>query len=535
MPPTSSSTSLDVQVTSTINVFPSKRHNKPISTPLSIFDNVSANFARCAAVWFYDNSDDTRAGFVTSHLHRSLSLTLDYYPQWCGRLSYTPTKAKGGHNCRYQRIWVTYNTPLDIGVTFIIAKSSKTLSDLLPTIATRRSSQKAWDGHQIPAAQLLPKTRLAISTDQDAPNMIVQQTTFACGSTSIAIGMSHCLADAVAMSQFAKDWSSTSRALLCGQEPPVLTPLFDPQRLDSFAEGDIDTENPDPAVQSKARSLPQHRFDWYKAVEIQPWPTHLPADLDPDTIWSPSDPIPWHQWDTKAPVSLRVLHFTSSEIEGIYRQATSSPSAWRISKHDALLAHIWSRINASRQLTPGTTTYLDMTLGLRARISPPLPDSFLGSPITHVAIPSIIPSYPLQNTQTLSLLTSSIRSSLLMFTPGAIASILHDKAFEVAPQRLWAACLGREHILLTTWIHSGVYDVNFLGKEVATGMPVYVEALMPSYDGIVEVMEAPGRERYKEGQRWWSDGVDVSIYLEAKAMERLLMDEGLWGDESKSA
>jgi hypothetical protein len=64
---------------------------------------------------------------------------------------------------------------------------------------------------------------------------------------------------------------------------------------------------------------------------------------------------------------------------------------------------------------------------------------------------------------------------------------------------------------------------------------VYVEALMPSYDGIVEVMEAPGRERYKEGQRWWSDGVDVSIYLEAKAMERLLMDEGLWGDESKSA
>lgn len=113
------------------------------------------------------------------------------------------------------------------------------------------------------------------------------------------------------------------------------------------------------------------------------------------------------------------------------------------------------------------------------------------------------------------------------FIPDAIAAILHDKAFEHAPQRLWAACLGREHVLLTTWVYSGVYEVDFVGGDA--GRPSYVEALMPDCDGLVEVMEAPGMERFKEGGKWWDDGVDVSIYLEAKAMGRLIVDEKLWG------
>ena len=83
-------------------------------------------------------------------------------------------------------------------------------------------------------------------------------------------------------------------------------------------------------------------------------------------------------------------------------------------------------------------------------------------------------------------------------------------------------------MLLTTWIHSGVYDVDF-----GTGRPVYVEAIMPACDGLVEVMEAPGEDRYREGGRWDGDGVDVSVYLEPGAMERLVRDETLWGGELK--
>jgi hypothetical protein len=99
-----------------------------------------------------------------------------------------------------------------------------------------------------------------------------------------------------------------------------------------------------------------------------------------------------------------------------------------------------------------------------------------------------------------------------------VANHLHDVAFEVAPQRIWRACLGREHILLTTWVHAGVYEVEFGG-----GSPRYVEALMPSCDGLVEVMEA-GDVRKADGGRadWISEGVDVSVYLESEAMQSLL-------------
>jgi hypothetical protein len=357
---------------------------------------------------------------------------------------------------------------------------------------------------------------LSISEEKGAPNVIIQSTTFACGSIAIAIEITHCFADAVSLSQFAKDWSLMSRAMLRNAPLPTLSPVFDPQRLDSFAAGDIDASSPDPSIISKARSLPQHRYDWYLPVPSQPWPTHTPADFDASLPLSPSTPIPWHQWDTSAPVLHRVLHFSPSEIQNIYSLATflSSPSSLKLSKHDALLAHIWSHITLARQLPENTTVYLDMTFGLRPRVSPPLPDSFLGSPITHAAIPyTTSPTAP-----SLSKLAQTIRKTLAIFTPEALANHLHDLTFEVAPQRLWRACLGREHVLLTTWVHAGVYEVDF-----GVGGPRYVEALMPSCDGLVEVMEA-GDVRREDGGRgdWISEGVDVSVYLEEKAMERLL-------------
>jgi hypothetical protein len=310
--------------------------------------------------------------------------------------------------------------------------------------------------------------------------------------------------------------------MIHGETLPILTPVFNPQLLNSFATGDLDASNPDTEMQAKARSLPQHRYDWYLHVLGQPWSTHTPPDFDTSIVLSPSTPIDWQKWDVKAPVSHQVLHFSPSELQNIYKLAVSSSSpSTRISKHDALLAHIWSRINASRNLPIGTKTYLDMTFGLRARVSPPLPDAFLGSPITHAAIPYTISSSQVS----LSSLAQTIRSTLSVFTPEAISYHLHDQAFEVAPQRLWRACLGREHILLITWVYSGVQDVDFIGAE----RPRYVEAVMPALDGLVEVMEAPGVEKKRKGGSWIDDGVDVSVFLEEKAMERLLVDNGLWG------
>jgi hypothetical protein len=76
-------------------------------------------------------------------------------------------------------------------------------------------------------------------------------------------------------------------------------------------------------------------------------------------------------------------------------------------------------------------------------------------------------------------------------------------------------------------VHAGVYEVDF-----GTGCPKYVEALMPSCDGLVEVMEAGDvREEGGERRSWINEGVDVSVYLESKAMERLINDRMFWVGE----
>jgi len=300
------------------------------------------------------------------------------------------------------------------------------------------------------------------------------------------------------LSEIDSSLSHMSRCLLRSEHLPALTDIFDPQSLDSFAAGDIDAFSPDPSIITKARSLPQHRYDWHLQVQGQPWSTYTPADFGTSLTLSPSTPIPWDQWDTKAAVSHRVLYLSPQEIQDIYSFATpSSVTPLKISKHDALLAHIWSRITLARQIPENTIVYLDMTFGLRPRVSPPLPDSFLGSPITHAAIPYTVSSTP----ASISSLAQMIRKTLAIFTPEAVANHLHDVAFEVAPQRLWRACLGREHVSLTTWVHAGVYEVDFGG-----GGPRYVEAVMPNCDGQVRFRAAGDGMREEGGRGDWITG-----------------------------
>ncbi|KAH7350715.1 hypothetical protein BKA65DRAFT_605393 [Rhexocercosporidium sp. MPI-PUGE-AT-0058] len=561
---------LDVKIHSTTEIFPSPPLNKPITAALSILDNTSANFSRCAAIWYYPPSTSP---LTLNDLTTSLSHALNSYRPWCGRLTYTssPFTTHGPQSTRYQRIHTTYNTPHDIGIPLTIASSPHALSSFLPSLHTRKSTLKAWSASEnLPSSSLLPNIRLSLSSpsaSEDAPNIVIQLTTFACGSVSVGIAITHCLADALSLSRFANDWALTTRSLLkttetrteastnTGSPLPDLSPVFEPQRLDAYAAGDINGP-PDEEIQRKARELPHHRYDWYTPVEGQPWPNPKPGDFD-DAVkasgvvgvgLSPSIPIPWEQWDTSLPVSHRVLHFSREQIIAIYKLAnttstsTSSPpgeSEAKISKHDALLAHLWSHIITSRDLPPGTTSYLDLTFGVRARLDPPLPDEFLGSPIMHVSIPFTSPStstpaspprvedvdVDLDVGEDTYVLSRKIRAYLGKFGSEEISHVLHDRASEIAPQRLWTTCLGREHLLLTTWVHSGIHNVEFIPGCRA----VHVEAVMPPLDGLVEIMEAPGDKKTRDDGNWIDDGVDVSLFLEAVTMERLLGMQGLWG------
>lgn len=122
----------------------------------------------------------------------------------------------------------------------------------------------------------------------------------------IGIAIAHGLSDAQSMCIFAKDWASVNRALHSSSPLPTLSPVFNPQLLDSAAAGDIDGEAPDSLLVEEARKLPQHRFDWYKEVSGQRMPVHTPDDFDHSAVLSPSDPIPWWDWDVTLPETGRV-------------------------------------------------------------------------------------------------------------------------------------------------------------------------------------------------------------------------------------
>jgi Transferase family len=118
-------------------------------------------------------------------------------------------------------------------------------------------------------------------------------------------------------------------------------------------------------------------------------------------------------------------------------------------------------------------------------------------------------------------LASSIRSTVAKFTPENVAAHLHAKLYEQSPQRLWQTFLGKRHLLVTSWIHTRLYDVDF-----GSGRPRYVEAVMPKLDGLVQLMEAAPMEAPNptEKRHWAADGVDVQLHLAKETMLRLLSD-----------
>ncbi|KAJ0117027.1 transferase family protein [Diaporthe amygdali] len=234
---------------------------------------------------------------------------------------------------------------------------------------------------------------------------------------------------------------------------------------------------------------------------------------------SPSTFPPWPTWDLSAPVDHVQIRFGADEVARMKQAAQAAlPDKQQhqpISRLDALLAHMWILINRARQhQTTQDRVYLDITLGLRTRVSPPLPDTFAGSPILlgHVSQRGSDAC----SAAGLGAAALSVRRMMSLFTPRAVAAYLHGAAHEVSPQRLWQAFLGERHTLVTSWARAGAYEVDFCGGGVDGGTrPVYVQGKMPRIDGVLQVMDV-GEE---------SGDFDVSLCLEREAMGRLLGDE----------
>jgi hypothetical protein len=148
---------------------------------------------------------------------------------------------------------------------------------------------------------------------------------------------------------------------------------------------------------------------------------------------------------------------------------------------------------------------MSVSLDARRRVSPPLPDTFIGSPLLMTHIKGSAASV---RDASISELALDLRQTMKAFTPDKMAAVLHDAAFEVSPQRLWLGFMGTLHLIVTSWQRLRLYEVDFEGDGVR---PRYVHSVMQKVDGIVVVSDASVM----------GNGVDVALYLDSEAMEHL--------------
>ncbi|KAK7430429.1 hypothetical protein QQZ08_002948 [Neonectria magnoliae] len=520
-------------------------------TTLSLLDATAANFALTNAVWLFDRPDHSygKVFNLVEHLRQSLRATLDAYPHWCGLLK-SITTSNGTisdetrhlppHAQRYGRVYVHYGTAQDPGVEFIVAKSSATLEALYPV--SRTVDQPLWNRQTVPFNGFVPPTIIANALEPNEPNeagifkplMAIQITNTACGGFILSAKIAHPLADISSLVGFVKTWAVISCSRLTGESTPALTHLFDPARLDASAAGDINAEKPDGVLLQQAESLPLHRYDWWATSSKAPWPTKVPDVFHTEDLVPAGKPMPWSEWDVNAPVSEYIVHVSHDQVELLWSEANQNASH-RFSRHDALLAHIWSCITRARNLDADTgPVHCNLVYGVRPAFH--LGNAFLGSPtiminveMSGVDVTATTETTGKEKRVSLPPITQRIRETINKIgQPSNLAVFLHFLAYEKSPQRLWQAFLGRRHILVTSWARTGIYDIDFgVGSNVR-----YADGIVPAMDGIVLIKEAPPSRKTasaashedSSAQSWTGNGVDVSINIREEDMQRLLED-----------
>ncbi|CAI7633695.1 unnamed protein product [Penicillium viridicatum] len=449
----------------------------PTSTPLSILDATVVRFTPTGGIWIFNQPTDLDQKTLVDNLRTSFIETLSKFPQWAGQLQWAPVNPKGNHTERFNRPLIVYGTDTDPGVEWTVIEHPFRADEIVPTAEERASSSSttssqpgAWVGDDFDQKLFLPSNPLALANLRDyagLPAMQVQITLLR-GCYAIGIQMAHCLADAQTLMVFVHLWAYSSKKQYGNQPESSLMdePVFDPGMLDRCAAGDIDGPEPDQTLVQTARKLPLHRYSWWNAVEEG-----------------------------------------GAQLSTFKAMALHSPGGrCDISRLDALLAHLWIAITRARgQAESSRPVYMNLSLGARPRVSPALPDTFIGSPLflTHVggAASSVC-------REILGETASRIRETMKGFTADAVGAMLHDAAHEVSPQRLWQGFLGSEHTIVTSWLRLRLYEVDFVGGD----KPRYVHAVMPKMDGCVQVMDSAVGD----------GGMDVAVYLEEVATERLL-------------
>ncbi|KAF4318969.1 hypothetical protein JM18_005226 [Phytophthora kernoviae] len=194
----------------------------------------------------------------------------------------------------------------------------------------------------------------------------------------------------------------------------------------------------------------------------------------------------------------------SGEVESSY-----------VSTNDAITALFTVLISRARD--HGQHMRITTGVNARRRFEPPLPDNYVGNVIFNALSTYTDSELQVENEKkqgwvspaTLSKLARRVRASILerndAYLRDAIDFLMEQK--NVSAVQVGTNFVFGPDLMFTSWVHMGMYNAEFDGTH-----PWYAcVPRIPCYDGFNMITEA----------RKGGDGVDVGVFLESGAMERL--------------
>ncbi|KAG7384177.1 hypothetical protein PHYBOEH_009634 [Phytophthora boehmeriae] len=225
--------------------------------------------------------------------------------------------------------------------------------------------------------------------------------------------------------------------------------------------------------------------------------------------------------DKSAPVPPATEHFLfhfspamMKKIKGVATQGEGGEAEY-VSTNDAITALF--TVLVSRARGHGQDVRITTGVNSRRRLDPPLPENYVGNVIFNAF--SAYTSSELKaedekkpgwvSPATLAKLARRVRASILMrndeYLRDAMDFLMEQK--NVSAVQVGTNFVFGPDLMFTSWVHMGMYNAEFDGVH-----PWYACApQIPGYDGFNMITEA----------RKGGDGVDVGVFLESAAMERL--------------
>ncbi|KAL1850511.1 hypothetical protein Plec18170_006796 [Paecilomyces lecythidis] len=456
---------------------------------------------------------------MAEHLRKTLSSTLDFYPQWAGKLRQKAIEHAKDIRGQYGRLEFAYGTHDDPGVIFESAYTPEAISDIVPLLNDRIAKRPIWRRNQLLSDLFAPTNQPANPTSCStvAPSMAIKVTTCADGGIIIGTRLNHSIADGLTSVRFMNDWANVSRAVLEKRLIPGASPIFRPEQVDGHA-GNIESSSPDSELLALANALPMAQFDtWLPPSDSNTF--LVPAELEKvaEAYQPAGDPFPWSDLDTNAQCAFTTVHLRPRDIENICNAPRYGLSE-RLSRNDLLLAHIWRCINRARGIDSNDLlAHVYIGVGIRSRLEPPLPEALVGSP---VLMADVAMSGREINSSNIAQIATKIRSTVSRFDAKSIGAELHRTAYQLSPYRIANAFVGRRQIIATSVTSLNTYQPDF----GFSGTPRYVELDLPASNGIVLFESPPYVRSDLQAFAPFSNGVDITIVLAEEEMDRLLKD-----------